>query len=404
MILDQILASDYGLFGLIFVAIALGAIVGIVWFTHFYLAPAKKKHEQAIEGLAEQTSAAMAEKERYMARLGRVRSAMSSDDRQIWMRYDSTDAPELAEKIKSSIPIITVANLKGGVGKTTLTANLAAYFEKARGMRVLLIDLDYQGSLSALALNAAHSFAQEETVTEHLIRGDRDPEWLLYATIKLGETLPFSSVLTSFYDFATIENQVMLEWLLGDRFDDARFTMAKYLHHPVVQDNYDMVILDCPPRLTTGVVNALTSSTHLLIPTKLDRMSGQAVVTFLRQLREMKPLLFPELDVLGVVGSMVDNSVSLTPTESGIWADFAQDLAPQWAEDVHLFKGAEIPQKSAVAAASGSEFVYLKDAATRELFNRLGDAIMERLDGRTRTFDPRRAGSAGGAAIGQPSA
>ncbi len=374
------LSNPIGVFLLLLVVLAIGAVIGALWDA-ILLAPARRRKAQARINQAEQSEQRhMAEKDDLMARLGRLRSAMSSQDKEIWLRYESTEAPNIAPKLADSIPIITMANLKGGVGKTTLCANLAAYLDAKWNKRVLLVDLDYQGSLSALALNASGNFIAEETLTHHLIKGDKEPQWLPYAAQSLAPALPHSAILPSFYDFATVESQVMLSWLLGDTSMDARFVMARYLLHPVVQASYDLIILDCPPRLTTGVINALTCSTHVLIPTKLDRMSSQAVTTFIRQLREMRPLLFPKLEILGVIGTMVDNSVSLTANERGIWADMAMDLPPQWRGPVHLFEGAEIPQKSAVAAASGSDFAYLKDKSTRELMDRLGDAIVEQLD------------------------
>lgn len=380
MAMGFFLSNPFGVFVLLLATLAAGAVIGALWDA-VLLAPARRRRAQARVAEAEQSEQRhMAEKDDLMARMGRLRSAMSSEDKEIWLRYESTQAPELAPRIAQSIPIITMANLKGGVGKTTLCANLAAYFDVKWNKRVLLIDLDYQGSLSALTLNASGNMIAEETLTHHLIKGDKEPQWLPYAAQSLAPVLNHSAILPSFYDFATVENQVMLSWLLGDTHMDARFAMARYLLHPAVQSSYDLILMDCPPRLTTGVINALTCSTHVLIPTKLDRMSSQAVTTFVRQMREMRPLLFPELEILGVIGTMVDNSVSLTPNERGIWADMAADLPPQWRGPVHLFEGTEIPQKSAVAAASGSAFAYLQDKATRELIERLGDAITAQLD------------------------
>jgi CobQ/CobB/MinD/ParA nucleotide binding domain len=84
-----------------------------------------------------------------------------SGEATFWLRKSSCDLSTQACQIHQSIPIVTVANFKGGVGKTTTAANLAAYFEK-QGKKVLLIDFDYQGSLSQLVLPEYDEEGDEE--------------------------------------------------------------------------------------------------------------------------------------------------------------------------------------------------------------------------------------------------
>ncbi len=89
----------------------------------------------------------------------RARIAVSSESKGIWLAKSIPPTPpkDYADKLRVSIPIITISNLKGGVGKTTTAANLIAHYANKKQKRVLAIDLDFQGSLSATALSESNS-------------------------------------------------------------------------------------------------------------------------------------------------------------------------------------------------------------------------------------------------------
>jgi chromosome partitioning protein len=84
-----------------------------------------------------------------------------------------------------------------------------------------------------------------------------------------------------------------------------RYTLAKILHSDIVQRAFDLVIIDCLPRLTTSKIQALCASSHLLIPTIFDRTSAEAVVTPYEQVETLKCAgICPHLNYIGVVGTM----------------------------------------------------------------------------------------------------
>src|SRR5258708_13845731 len=94
--------------------------------------------------------------------LNRVCDAFD-DDNNLWRRKPVVKQPEHYDRaLQESIPILLVANLKGGVGKTTIAANLATYFEQCKGEQLLAIDLDHQGSLSSMLLPEAMQRAQRQ--------------------------------------------------------------------------------------------------------------------------------------------------------------------------------------------------------------------------------------------------
>lgn len=230
------------------------------------------------------------------------------EGRGIWLTEPISDAKpdEFKTRLESS-RVLVVANAKGGVGKTTTAANLGARFAEILPLPVLLIDLDFQGTLSSMTIAKREFWVPPEgsdSKATQLISGDLTSQHIASETQSAVDQ-PKLKIITSFYDLAQAENRVMIEWLLGDRKADIRFRLAHLLHAPAVRNAFSLIIIDSPPRLTTGAVQALAAGTHLLIPTVMDEPSTEAVVTFVRQVETFRKVnLCPYIKYVGVVGAL----------------------------------------------------------------------------------------------------
>lgn len=238
------------------------------------------------------------------------------------------------------IPIWVFANLKGGVAKTTNAVNLAAHYA-CRGERVLLIDLDYQASASSMGLRDTVRIptAGQSSRATRLIDGQYKPHDLLddawaptIGNDGMNQVANFR-LIPSAYDLARAENRLMVEWLLGAIQDDIRYTLAHLLHHEETQASFDRIVIDAPPRLTSACVQALCASTHVVIPTVLDKLSVEAVQTFVDQVKLLKSGgICPHIGFGAVVGYQSGRSARQIPdAEELIFktlrdADLSQEL------------------------------------------------------------------------------
>lgn len=255
-----------------------------------------------------------------------ARDQSGREGRGIW----TIDPIERSDSYRVNIAgarILTIANLKGGVGKTTTAANVAAYLshDPAWKKRVLLIDLDYQGSLSSMSLPDNDRWLPSkglDSIATQAVSGEISPQMFVSCAKEVTHE-PRLKVITAHYDLAQADNRLLIEWLLRCRtrvslslwvsvreflfgrllrLHDVRYNLADVLHDDAVREAFDLIVIDCPPRLTASTIQALTASSHLLIPTLLDRPSSEAVVSFVEQVENLRSAnICPHIKYLGVI-------------------------------------------------------------------------------------------------------
>ncbi|MFC1976119.1 ParA family protein [Chloroflexota bacterium] len=181
--------------------------------------------------------------------------------------------------------IMTVANQKGGVGKTTTVANLgAALAEQHR--RVLLVDLDPQSALTTIV--GIDSYQLEETIYTVLV-DDIPIDNVIF------DISPNLDVIPANIDLAAAEVELISafgrESILKERLDPLR-------------PNYDYIMIDSPPSLGLLTLNALTASDEVIIPLQAEYLAMRGMRFLLEMIARVKKRINPNLKIRGILGTM----------------------------------------------------------------------------------------------------
>lgn len=184
--------------------------------------------------------------------------------------------------------IIAVANHKGGVGKTTTVANLGSILS-VKGHRVLLVDLDAQANLTASLVASIDGPSIYEALT-----GKTDCLPVVSVTDRL-HLVP--ATLTLAMADVELSTAIAREHILAGLLSKAK-----------VEDNYDFVLLDCPPSLGLVTLNAITASTDVLIPLISEVLPFKGLTMMSDFISMVRQKLNPQAHISGIVITRWENS------------------------------------------------------------------------------------------------
>lgn len=188
--------------------------------------------------------------------------------------------------------IIAVVNQKGGVGKTTTAVNLTACLHDL-GLKVLLCDFDPQANAtSGLGIEKRKL---KQSVYDVIINGVSAEDTII--STKFGDVLPASTDLAG----AGVELVSM---------ERPNFCLKEALY--TVKNDYDLILIDCPPSLEMLTLNALAAADGILIPVQCEYFALEGLSDLMNTMRMVKKRINPELEIFGVALTMFDGRTNFS--------------------------------------------------------------------------------------------
>ena len=190
--------------------------------------------------------------------------------------------------------IIAIANQKGGVGKTTTAINLSSSLA-SMNKKVLSLDMDPQGNMtSGLGVDKDEA---EKTVYDLIIGNAVVEECICKDALENIDVLPSNIDLSAAeIELIGVENK---EYILKNEIDK-------------VKDEYDFIIIDCPPALSMLTINAMTTADSVIVPIQCEYYALEGLSQLIHTIELVKERLNPDLEIEGVVFTMYDARTNLS--------------------------------------------------------------------------------------------
>ena len=192
---------------------------------------------------------------------------------------------------------IAIANQKGGVGKTTTSINLSAALAE-KGKKVLVIDTDPQGNTtSGFGLDKNEL---ENTIYELMIGECKTNDAIIKNVV---EEIDGVDIIPSNVNLAAVEIELI-------DAEQKEFILREAIN--TVKDDYDYIVIDCPPSLSMLTVNAMTTANTVLVPIQCEYYALEGLSQLVHTVNLVKDRLNPELEMEGVVFTMFDSRTNLS--------------------------------------------------------------------------------------------
>ena len=228
---------------------------------------------------------------------------------------------ETAQKVHKT-RVFSIANQKGGVGKTTTAVNLATAVSSLK-KKVLLIDLDAQGN-ATISLGISR---QGKTHTSYTVLTGQDSIQNAIVETKI----PYLYVLPSAKELLGLDIELA-------NIERPQYFLKDALNAPELDIDY--VFIDCPPAVGLTTVNALTASNAVIVPIQCEYLALEGVADLIKTIERVRKNFNPELDLHGVLLTMFDSRSRL----SGSVADDVRRFFKEKVYDAVIPRNVRIPE------------------------------------------------------------
>ena len=251
--------------------------------------------------------------------------------------------------------VIAISNQKGGVGKTTTSINLASGLAHV-GKKVLLIDFDSQGNATQ-GLNASQNNSQA-TIHSVLMEG------VLIQQAIVPKMNPRIDIVPANINLAGADLDM-------DKMEAGKEELLKKAIAPI-RDQYDYIIIDCPPSLGMLTVNALSAADEVLIPVQTQYLPAKGMTKLLQTVGKVQRKINSNLKIIGIVMTLADLNTNLTKST-------IETIRESFGKNIRVFdtiipkatkaSEASISGKSIYAYAKESKVALAYSNLTKELIN-----------------------------------